>query len=895
MPLFIKSICIFLICICASQISAQAIIPDERIIDYECSDKRFRNVLFELSEISSVTIAWQDQLIPSDSLVSLKFNQAKLSDVLIVLLEPHDLMYKIVGGHITIVKDPLSGIGPTVTLSGYITDAETGESLVNAHLYTLANNKITFSNEYGFYSFTLPKGKQSIYISYVGYERFKQELFLKADTTLDISMQPSSYLREVLISDKEYILSPEYNDELASVYQIPLNRLNRSVSLAGESDIFRTAIASAGVSTGADGFGGMSIRGGSENQNLVLLDGIPVYSSNHAFGLFSIFNSSVIKSAKLYKGTMPAHYSGRLSSVMDIRTREGNSKEFQGHLGLGLFTSKISLEGPIKKDRSSFLISARRTFVDPWLLSATKALNKRIGKEGGTDFSFYDLNAKLNFKVADHSRLYFSFYSGSDYFNYDVSSFSENQNTSLTDQSQIIWNTGNTLASVKLNTKLSQKLFSNVKLFLSEYSFDAFDHDRLVSRNTQSNEWIYSEFEAGYYKSAIQDLGLRLEFDYIPSSEHMMKFGLSRVDHDFSPGLVLADEDDGLVSGMEAITNEILSNRLSDPEVNAKEWEFFFSDEINLSPRSRINIGYNHLLINSQGRTYSIAQPRILFSTEANNYRFKASWGQMGQFLHSLLNTGLGMPIDVWLPSTENLAPETSWMITNGHFIRTENIGVFGLELFYKEMDQLTRYTNNTLLDISADSNWDRLLPVGRGYSYGTELSYEKNSGKTNFNFSYTLSWSYRKFEDINNGEAFRFRYDRRHIINASLLHRVTPDIDLSINWHFGSGAPITIPTGSKYFDRSQEDGSSELVIIYKGVNNAVLPHYHRLDIGFNFRHDYGWGDSVFSIGLYNAYNRQNTFFRDVTVDLSDANRPIRFEDVTLLPVLPSLSYSLNF
>ena len=895
MPFFIKStIILFLLGLSISS-NAQRIIPDEKQIDYSCENKTLRNVLFELSELTGVTIAWQEQIIPSDSIVNISVRKERLGKLIDHLINSHGLKYKIVGNQIAIIYDNLRDVDDKLTISGYIYDERSGERLIDAHIFSFDRENIAVSNAYGFYSMTLKKGVQRLYASYLGYERGVVEIELTKDSTVNIGLQPSNYLKEVVISESKIIPLDHHLHEMTSIYDIALDRINYSLPLAGEADVIRTAMSSSGVSSGADGFGGMSVRGGAENQNLILFDGIPVYSSKHAFGLFSIFNSKLVKSARLFKGTIPAHYSGRLSSVLDIRTREGNMKELAGDISVGLFTGKASIEGPIKKDRSSFLFSARRTFVDPWIGAATEALNRSINKEGRTEFYFYDINGKLNFNLGEHSRLYLSYYSGRDLYDTNLLTRSEDDDYLFEDKDEVLWDTGNQLAALRWNTRLSHKIFMNAFAYRSVYEFNSFDHDRIDIFEKQSMDFSSARFDAAYYQSKIEDRGTRIEFDYIPNKLHSVKFGAGYVQHEFNPTMLLANSSDSIVSIQTHVSSDILSSRLEEPEINAEEFEFFLEDEIKFGQFTSVNLGYNHMFVRTSGANYHISQPRILFKTGSENYTFNATWGKTGQFLHSLVNTGLGVPIDVWLPSTDKIAPEEAWMLSTGHFVETKAMGRIGLEFFYKEMDNLTRYGDNALLDISADSNWESLMPVGKGNSYGMEFSIIKNQAKTSYNLSYTLSWSNRKFDEINNGESFRSRFDRRHVVNFSFIRKLNPDIDIAVNWQFGSGAPITIPSGNRYFEYNEEAGEPILVLVYEGINNELLPAYHRLDFGFNFRHQYDWGSSVFTLGLYNAYNRQNPFYRDIVVDLTDPADPVKFEDVTILPVLPTISYSIQF
>lgn len=896
MPFFNKSIILIaLLCLLGNHAYAQRVIPDEKRLDYSCEQLSFRDVLFEISELTHVTIAWQEQILPGDSLVSLSVRNEPLGKLLDYLIQPHGLKYKIVGSQISIVPDRLADLARKFTISGYIRDSESGESLVSAHIYTLDQSRIGFSNEYGFFSLTLEKGIQRIYASYLGYERAIEEVFLVSDTIINLELKPSNYLREIVITESKLQPLPPSDRLIASVYDIPVRNIKYSLPLAGEPDVIRNVMASPGVSTGADGFGGMSVRGGAENQNLILFDGIPVYSSHHAFGLFSIFNNNVIKSARLYKGTIPAHYSGRLSSVMDIRTREGNYRKLAGNISLGLLTATASLEGPLVKEKSSFLISARRTFVDPWVGALTEALNERIDKKGRSDFYFYDLNGKFNWSLGRHSKIYLSYYKGQDFFENRISSLSEDDRFIFEDSDQLVWNTGNDLASLRWNLRLSQKLFLNTSVYRSRYEFNAFDLDRIELRDKMDDSFQSATFSASYSQSRIEDRAVRMEFDLVPNTRHSIKFGGAYVQHRFNPALILANESDSISSITEPVDKDELKAMVSEPQLNARELEFFFSDEIYFSPFTRINLGYNHMIVEAGDRRFSIPQPRVLFTTGSERYTFKASWGRMGQFLHSLVNTGLGVPVDVWLPSTDKLAPEKAWMVSTGHFINTRKSGTLGIELFYKQMDNITRYGQDGLIEISEGSNWEEQLPVGEGRSYGMEFSYLKNKGRTNIGMSYTLSWSDRRFDALNAGNYFRFRYDRRHVLNFSMVHRLNQDIDFAVNWQFASGAPVTIPSGERYFEYSEDGENPILVLVYDGINTSELPAYHRLDFGFNFRNTYDWGEALFTVGLYNSYNRQNTFYRDIVVDLTDPDNPVRYEDVTLLPVLPTISYRISF
>jgi len=848
----LRVLVILCILVMSFQLSGQRIIPDEKIIDYSCESKPLREVLFDLSELANVTIAWQDQIIPSDSLVDLSIRKQRLGKVIDFLILDHALKYKIVGNQISIVRDKFKKVQENVTISGYLKDADSGEALVFANIYSQDKLLGTVTNEYGFYSLTVPKGQHRIYFSYLGYNIGINEITADKDQEFNVELTPSNLLKEIVITETKLTPIPLSDLDVSSANVLPIGQIRSKLPLAGEPDVVRLAMTMPGVTSGADGFGGMSVRGGANNQNLVLFDGIPVYNSEHAFGLFSIFNSRVIKSAKLYKGAFPSHYSGRLSSVLDIRTREGNYRKFAGEVSLGLLTGSVAFEGPIVREKASFLFSARRTLVDPWLKTLSREINKGQGKTGQTQLYFYDINGKVNFNLGKHSKVLLSYYTGDDFFEKDVTTPGMLEEASTRSRNQDSWQTGSNLGSVRINSRLSQKTYLNLTAYSSVNNFEAFDHDRLVISQPSLDSSI--TYTAGYYQSKIEDLGVKAEIDFLPNNVHRFKIGAGFIKHDFSPGLLTVDQSDSLSVNNMPVTSADVQRQLDESVLIGNELEFFIEDHIKIGKFTNLNIGYNHMMVTTGDKTYQIPQPRLLFSTGTEDFTFKTSVGRMGQFLHSLNNTGLGIPIDVWLPSTDKIAPETSWNFSIGNFVQKDEFGQFGIEAFYKVFDGLTRYGSNGVIDISQNSNWEELVPIGKGESYGVEFSIDRSKGRTQYNLAYTLSFSNRTFEDLNNGDPFRFRYDRRHVANVGIIHTLGSNIELSLNWEYGSGTPITVPSNQFFIQENQ------LILIYDKLSNSLLPDYHRLDFGFNMHTEYPWGKSHNSILYYN-FSNPNAYF----------------------------------
>lgn len=878
---------ILLILFLSCALSGQYIIPDEKIVDLSVENMSFREVLITLAEENDVTIAFQDEIIPGDSIVSLSVRSQRLGRLLDYLIEDHGLRYRIVGQQIVIQKDQFSKSKENLTISGYITDLYSGEALISAYVYLYDESAGTTSNEYGFYSITLPKGMQRLKFSYLGYNTAIHEVTLKSDTTINITLDPFNRLNEITIT-AEKIIEEQKSPDITTIDILPVEKISATLPLGGEPDVMRMALIQPGITSGADGFGGMSVRGGSVNQNLILLDGIPVYNANHAFGLFSLFNSNVIKSAKIYKGAFPSHYSGRLSSVMDIRTREGNNQKFSGDVSVGLLTMKASFEGPIVKDKASFLFSARRTFVDPWIEMLTESL-KSDGESGSTSLYFYDINSKLNFQLGSRSKLFLSYYRGKDNFRNTHIEVNDTQTEERLDELQ--WESGNELATLRWNLQLSRKAFLQMSGYYSDYLFESFDHNRFsVFESGNLNDATY---DAGVYNSQITDKGGRMVLDWYPSTKHKFKIGAGYIDHRFKPGLRIVDHVDNIVPIEQPITKDQVKQTINLETIKGTETEIFIEDNIALGEHTSLNIGYNHLIVHT-GKTYHIHQPRILFNTGSDQYSFDVSWGMMGQYLHSLTNSGLGVPVDLWLPSTDKIEPEKSWIASMGQKVDFQKAGIFSTSIYYKRLFNLAKYGQNGLLTISDNSNWEDLLPAGTGESYGLELSYANKTSKTDIQVSYTLSWANRQFDHINNGQKFRFRYDRRHVISLGVLHKLNESVEFSSNWEFGSGNPTTIDNGQSYFYRD-EDGNETLVLIFDEIHNDVLPTYHRLDLGVNFYNKYKWGRTKLTLGLYNVYNRQNPFYRDVIVEKQNNVSNIKYQELTILPILPTFSYNVSF
>ncbi len=878
----------FFVFLCAfANVMAQKQIPDEISISYSAKSQFFKTVLLEISDKSGINIAFQDEIIPVDSIVNVEARNKPIGLILDDLLEGTGTKYKIVGNQIVIIVDEYSQSEEMITISGYLTDGQSGETLISTNVFLYDKSAGTTTNEYGFYSLTVPKGTQRIYYSYLGYDVDIKEISLTRDTTISVEMKPSALLNEVIILENSTL---KIEETAASIVEIPLDRLNSTVSVAGESDILRVVQNQAGVNSGADGFGGLSVRGGSVGQNLILMDGIPIYNPSHALGIFSVFNSNVIKSATLYKSGFPARYGSRMSSVLDIWTREGSKEKIGGEFTIGLLAAKATIEGPIIKDKASFLISYRRTYWDVWQDLLSNQFANTSGGEFNLRYFFSDLNGKVNFKLGKKSSIYLSYYKGEDVYTSNRSSTIPGSNSVFINKNETDWDWGNEMAVLRFSHQLSKKAFLKSAIYLTNYNFDTYELNRTEER--QDSNLVGNEFLAGLYSSNIQDQGFNLDFDILPNSKNTIKIGTNIIRHNFQPGLLATSDLEDLFESSDDITKETLSAELENPEIDGNEFQFYIEDNIRPNQHHSFNLGFHQSIIQNRGKTFFLPQPRLAYLYNKNKFTFKTSLSFVSQYIHLITNSGLGLPVDVWLPSTETLAPQKGWLASAGMTLKGEKGYELGSEIFYKEMWDLLSFADGELADINQGNAWEETVPVGTGNAYGIESFFNKTTGRTTWSMNYTYSFAWRQFDRLNGGEPFRFRYDRRHNFKFAFLHKINSNAEFTMNWSYASGNVVTWPTGVK--EIRDDNGGTFEVLIYDEKNNLQLPNYHRLDLGFNFYSNYKKGRMKLSLGIYNLYNRLNPFYVNVVKAGSD---PIIFEpeQLTLLPALPSLTISYIF
>jgi hypothetical protein len=786
------------------------------------------------------------------------------------------------------------------TISGYINDSNSGERLIGANVYERETLTGSVTNNYGFYSLPLSSGVVEVVVSYMGYELAVKRFILSRDTTLHFSLIHSTReIEEVTIIGGR---QSKVESTQMSMVDIPVEKFLKLPVLLGEADVLKVIQLLPGVQSGTEGSTGIYVRGGGPDQNLFLLDGVPVYNASHLFGFLSVFNPDAIKAVQLYKGGFPARYGERLSSVVDIRMKDGNDKEVHGNFSFGLISSKLSLEGPLIKDKTSFIVSGRRTYADILARPLIAYANKKYNENSVGGYYFYDLNAKISHTFSEKSRLYLSSYLGDDeaYFRSDYSPNypgEVGERYEYKDKFGMSW--GNTITALRWNYLLNNKLFSNTTFTYSKYNFNIFSESKSVNHTTKKTDLDYFR-----YFSGIEDLSAKIDFDYYPTANHSLKYGAAYTYHNFKPGVTRFkfDFDDN---------GSAIDTTFGDQKIFANEFIGYAEDNFDISSRLRVNMGVRLALFNVQNTNYLSLQPRISFRYLATkDLSFKASYSKMAQFVHLLTTSAISLPTDLWLPVTKKFEPPISHQFAIGSSYRLPWKMDLTVEGYYKSMNNLIEYKEGASFG-GTGLGWESKVEKGRGWAYGAEILLEKSLGKTSGWLGYTISRSDRKFENLNFGRVFPAKYDRRHDVSLALTHKFNEKKDIGLVWVYGTGHAATLGVmkypvaplndlgyyGYHYYQDNTE---------YTSRNNYRAPSYHRLDLGFNMHKEKKHGIRTWNISVYNSYNRKNPFFifwGNEYYNEPDPNNPQSgygyskpvLKKISLFPLIPSVSYSYSF
>lgn len=766
---------------------------------------------------------------------------------------------------------PAWSFAQKVSISGYIRDAATGESIISGTVYIKEADQGAQSNNYGFYSVSVLPGKYTVTYSYVGYTPIVRTVDLTENQTFNAELQSATTMKEVKITSTRKDENVK-NTEMGTV-SLSMQRIKELPVLFGEVDILKTLQLLPGVQSAGEGNSGFYVRGGGPDQNLVLLDDAVVYNTGHLFGFFSIFNSDAIKDVTLIKGGAPANYGGRLSSVVDVTMKEGNMKEFHAEGGIGLIASRLSLEGPIKKDKGSFIVSGRRTYID----ALARPFSSKLKNTG---YYFYDLNLKANYRLGKHDRVYLSGYMGIDKFKF--------QNPSGTFNANIPW--GNKTATARWNHQFSDKLFLNTTAVYNDYNF---------SSNFNQNAFAVK------IASGIKDYNAKSDLDYYTSFNHHFKAGLAYTYHTFIPNQISGHVDSIQLNPDNAFIKY------------AHEAGAYILDDFEPTKWWKINLGlryswfgqvgpYTGYTLNSSGNAtdsthYSAGQlvkayggwePRFNMRFELNDLSsIKTSISKTYQYIHLVSDNGTTLPTDVWVPSTALVQPEIAWQYSAGYFRNfMDNKIETSVEVYYKDMKNQIQYKDGYTPNNLQDPELSYVF--GTGTAYGAEFFVNKTQGAFTGWVGYTLSWTYAQFPLLNGGQPFPNKYDRRHDVSVVGSYKLNKKWSFSSVFVYGSGNAITLPTSYYFINTS-------LVENFSKINAYRLPAYDRLDISATLTPQHAkphrWEGS-WTFSVYNVYDRHNPYFLYVdNTGTATTGIKVTVYEVYILPIIPSITYNFKF
>lgn len=793
------------------------------------------------------------------------------------------------------------------TISGYVKESSTGETMPGASVFLRGTSKGTSSNPYGFFSITVEQGAYTVVCNFLGYAEQTKEIVLDKNIKIEFQIQPKAVETQAVTIEGER-KDQNVQAPTMGLIELPAEQIKKLPSFLGEVDVLKTIQLLPGIKSAGEGTTGFYVRGGGPDQNLVMLDEAVVYNASHLFGFFSVFNSDAVKNVSLIKGGMPSQFGGRLSSVVDVTMKEGNNKQYQVEGGIGLISSRLTVQGPIKKETGSFIVSGRRTYID----ALVKPFIPKTSRAYGSGYYFYDLNAKFNYKLSEKDRLFLSGYYGKDVFSY--------KNSESDYGADIPW--GNAVASLRWNHLFSDQLFVNTSLIYSDYDFGL--------RISQD------KFEFGLF-SGITDYNGKVDFTYFPHVKHTIRFGLNYIYHQFAPSHATAkagetEFDLGKKSflyghdGAIYLQDEYEINRVFSVNAGIRYSGFIFTGPFTryIKDQNRKTVDSVYYGPGKYIQTYHGPEPRITLKiAPGKKSSFKLAYTENYQYIHLATLASVTLPTDIWMPSTDLVNPQFARQAGMGYFRNfKDNTIEFSVETYYKIMENMIEYEDGFAPGDNLKENPDNNFVFGKGESYGLEFFLNKKAGKLTGWIGYTLSWTNRTFPELNNGKTFFARYDRRHDLSVVASYDLNSRYTFSAIFVYATGNAITLPV-NRYFMEGN------LVAEYGERNGYRMPAYHRGDVSMTFKPDpekrfYKKRDRNIrrltrkgmdfnqassrtfkkprvewnlSISIYNVYNRANPFFIyfDDVGDVTKGTLNIQARQVSLFPILPGITYNFKF
>lgn len=881
---------LLLFCLLHVCIEAKAAESADPLVTLDKKQASIRDILTEITRQTGIRFSYESSVIKDLPPVDIKVTKQQLSVCLQMLFRDLPVIYIQSGKFVILKKKKIQ----RVVISGFVRDRASSESLIGASVYDVESRRWTTSNADGFFSLPLESGNEvCLHISYVGYDTYRKAFMLRKDTTLSVLLSTHQRLAEVVITGEATSSSLVQAPEMGHM-QLNKETVKKTPVLFGEADIIKTLQTLPGVSAGTAGMAGMYVRGGNGDDNLYMIEGNPLYQVNHIGGLFSAFNAEAVKDVEFFKSAFPARYGGRLSSVVDVHTKDGNMKEYHGSAMLGLTSGSFNLEGPLVKDRTSFNFSLRRSWIDAlsapaiaiWNATRDKGQNKLVAR-----YAFTDLNMKINHQFNGRSRGYAGLYWGNDFLKGGEKE-SGNNKYEKKNISTLRW--GNVMAFAGWSYVFNNQLFGNLNAAYTHYS-STLKGD--YYQGTPASHVSHTNST----RNSIDDISVRANFDYRPTASHHLHFGANYIHHRFHP----VDETSRFSNGPTTLTGQSNNDVLP-----AHELGIYLEEDWKMNRKLRLNAGLRFGVYVIGWKAYTSLEPRFSARYLINpRLSVKASYARMSQYVHQINESYINLPTDTWMPVSHKLKPMVSDQISLGTYYTTkEKMYSFSVEGYYKWMRHLMDYKDNYQF-MPPSTPWEDKLTQGKGRSYGVELMARKEKGKVTGWMGYTLSWNDRQFAEISKGERFPAKFDNRHKFNIVANWKVSPKVELTGSWTYMTGNRVTVSfenyeavSSPQFSGQHFPLPGSELVPPYMDIsglnyyterNNFRLPAYHRLDLGINIYRPKKKGRlGIWNVSLYNAYS----YMAPVSIHKRTWNNAeCYFEKLGIIPVIPSVSYTYKF
>lgn len=853
---------------------------------YEIQAQSLDLSLIQLAKQSGINISFNNDLIKPFEGPKIA-EQNSFQTILEKLLSGKKLSYKIISPDQLVVV-PQAETEQEKWISGRVTDSTSGELAIGVLVYDRISGAITSTNEYGYYTLLSHHDFAELHFSFLSKKLSVRFLSLtKRKNILNLSLNVYHALPEVVVTDSKQNMTSDQD-----LNRISVSDIQKCPPAFGESDLIRTLLVRPGTQSGADGFGGLSIRGGSYDQNLYLLDDIPIYYPSHAIGLLSIFNTDAIRNVNYYTNAIPSNYSGRLSGVVDVHTKEGNLKNWEASGSMGLLCAKLMVEGPLVKDRLSILAAGRRTLLDPFIKEATKYFKDKNQKLGNSTYYFYDITTKLHLRINDKQRFYLSYYSGKDFFHDEDLAFNliAQNSTSFKKFYELHWQ--NFLFSGRYNFQWNKNFFSNLSVYQSIFKSSSEQYESYRSIiNSQNND--SSLVGRSFYSNIIEN-GAQFTTDYSFNSNNRLKVGARIAHQQFKPNIFSYNLgnyplEDVIYFQPKPIDSISGLNKRSNVEFNA-----YAEDYVKLGTHFSLVFGVRMGLLSYDqvDKGFILPRGRLEFKPH-QQHQFFCSYDQQLQSLHLLSANAVGLPTDLWVPSTKNLGPESMKQWNLGYLGTWQNAS-WNIQTYFKTMDSLLHLKEGADFRLGVTENWESQVTTGMGTSYGIESGFHSTFKNLEYTLNYAYSKTSRKFDEINRGQSFRFLYDRPHQIRLQLNFKINEKLQLNALMDYSSGSPVSLPLG-KYEYLSLESGiPNKIILVNDKINKSSLPDIYRLDVSLDYNIKQSWGYQELSFGIYNILNRRNPVYIELSPRPDNPSLD-QFQQVSLMPILPSFSYKIRW